>query len=95
MTGKTPTDLIPGDMPPELEHVWDWFLTLNSARGRSESGPNPISYQDVQAWCDVTDMLVRPQEVQLIMRIDRLWMEITDEAMRAHFAWMRSQSTNG
>lgn len=61
-------------LPPDAEHVWRWFQELDQARGSNGFGANPISYQDVLAWVQLTGTITRPSEVAAIMMLDRMWL---------------------
>lgn len=38
------------DVPPEAEHVWLWFWTLDGGRQSGQFGPQAIAHGDVAAW---------------------------------------------
>lgn len=73
----TPIALEPPDFPDDLEHIWSMFLELNECRTNGFSGPNPISYQDIKAWMDLTDTPVTPFEVEGIKRLDKVYVRVT------------------
>ena len=79
-TGKIPPGLQGPELPPDAEHIWQWFLDLNSARGSNGFGVNPISYQDIAAWSSLTGTIVRPSEVAALKALDAVWL---GEVMRA------------
>jgi hypothetical protein len=43
------------------------------------SGPNPISYDIIKAWCDITGVDLSPWEVTIIKSLDNLWIKTTGE----------------
>ncbi|WP_442800903.1 phage tail assembly chaperone [Shinella pollutisoli] len=56
-------------LPPwDGRHVWDWFQDLMATRqvGMDEC---PISYQEIEAYCRLTDTLMRPWEVKAIVSL--------------------------
>lgn len=59
-----------------MEYVWGSFLLLNSARTSGFSGPNPITYQDIQSWMVMTENKLTPQEVDVVKRLDRIYMRV-------------------
>ncbi|MCR9256270.1 MAG: hypothetical protein NXI16_09265 [Alphaproteobacteria bacterium] len=61
--------------PDALDHVWTWFATLSAARGRAGDLPQPISFQDIAAWQQVTGIRPSPFERDLLLRADRLWLD--------------------
>lgn len=68
-SGGEAVDLTPRQIPALVAHVWDWFHEM---AGRRTSGvaANPISYQDVMAWAQLTDRDPTPWEVHLLLRLD-------------------------
>ena len=75
-TGKTPEPLIGPDFPQELSYIWSVFLHLSNARSVGFSGPNPLSYQEIKAWMEVTDNNLEPWEVEAIKRLDNVYMKV-------------------
>ena len=73
-TGTRPPDLDGPDLPPDAEHIWLWFLDLNAARGGGFGGPNPITYEAMQAWIALTGIIVRPSEIQALRAVDEVWL---------------------
>lgn len=61
--------------PPELEHVWGWFDSLNTGRGNSGFGPSPISFAEISAWSALTGNAPTPWEVDLIKNLDLLYLK--------------------
>lgn len=59
-----------------MEYVWTAFLDLNGARTQGFNGPNPITYQDIRAWIDLTETPLSAWEVEAIKRLDRLFMRV-------------------
>jgi hypothetical protein len=43
------------------------------------SGPNPISYDIIKAWCDLSGVDLSPWEIDLIKSLDNLWIKTTSE----------------
>ncbi len=73
-TGFRPPALDGPELPADGAHVWSWFLTLHQARGSNGFGGNPISFADIAAWVSLTGVIVRPQEIEAILAIDRVWL---------------------
>jgi hypothetical protein len=58
--------------PPELEHVWYWFLDLHAGRGFDSNGQaQAISYIEIEAWARLRDTEPTPFEVEVIRTLDR------------------------
>jgi len=58
------------DLPLLLEYIWANFGELTARRGAGMAGPNPLTYQEVQAWARLTQRHPSPDEVRLLMRLD-------------------------
>ena len=65
--------------PDIASHVWATFIELHDGRTYGMSGPNPISYDIIKAWCDLTGVDLFPWEVTIIKSLDNLWIKITGE----------------
>lgn len=62
-------------VPACLEHVWHWFHDLHSTRRAGFSGPDPLSFSEIQAWMNLTGTIVRPYEVQIIKALDNAFLK--------------------
>jgi len=58
------------EVPRELRYVFSWFSELSSSRG--EGG---ILFSDIAAWADLTGHSLLIFEVQLLNKIDRIYLE--------------------
>tara|TARA_R110002074_G_C12227310_1_gene637870 strand:+ start:277 stop:609 length:333 start_codon:yes stop_codon:yes gene_type:complete len=65
--------------PDIASHIWTTFIELHDGRTYGMSGPNPISYDIIKAWCDLTGVDLSPWEVTIIKSLDNLWIKITGE----------------
>lgn len=65
--------------PDLASHLWATFLELHDGRTYGMSGPNPISYDIIKAWCDITGVDLSPWEVSTIKALDNLWIKTTSE----------------
>lgn len=65
--------------PDAASHIWVAFLELHDGRTYGMSGPNPISYDIIKAWCDLTSVQLSPWEIETIKSLDNLWIKITGE----------------
>lgn len=59
------------EVPPEGSHVWHWFWSLSNRR---RSGPEALSYAEVGEWQRLTHTPIRPEEVEMIMRMDDAYL---------------------
>ena len=63
-------------MPPyEGIYIWDCFTDLHRKRSYNASGPNPISFEGLQAYQRTYGLRLRPWESSLIMQIDDVYLE--------------------
>jgi hypothetical protein len=74
-TGKKPERLDTGDIPEHLEYIWNWFIELNNTRQHAEYGRLPITYSEMQAWCELTGSKPSSNDVKLIKLIDSLLLK--------------------
>lgn len=75
MTGVKPEELITGEMPDCLNHVWYWFLQLNSQRTSNGFGINPISNQDMWFFFQLEKIEPESWELDLIRKFDSVAMQ--------------------
>lgn len=61
----------PNEMPfPDpLSYLWEWFMELGSGR-TGGFGPNPLTWEGISAWCDLTGTRLSPWEVRAIKALD-------------------------
>lgn len=79
-TGETPADLVGEDeLPGSLAHVWEWFTELSNARGAGAFSLNPISFQDIESWARLTGNQLTSFEVQLLRRLDEVFLVETSK----------------
>ena len=65
--------------PDIASYVWAAFLSLHDGRTYGMSGPNPISYAIIMAWCDLYGVELNPWEIDTIKALDNLWIKTTSE----------------
>ena len=73
-TGHRPKALDGPDFPLLMSHVWSAFIVLNASRTMGFSGPNPISYQEIKTWKELTDTPLSSWEIEAIKRVDVVFM---------------------
>lgn len=68
---------------PELPYLhaelWGWFLELDRARGQ---GPAALAYESIEAWARLTGRRLSPDDVALIVDLDRLGFQVRAEAKK-------------
>lgn len=61
-------ELSPEYEPPDAaRHVWEWFWDLSSRR---KTGPEAITYAEIGEWQRLTAAHVRPEEVEMLIKMD-------------------------
>jgi len=68
----------PYEFPQLLTHVWSAFVMLSSARGAGFSGPNPITFHEIQSYCDLTGDIISPLDVIALKRLDAEYVRIAN-----------------
>jgi hypothetical protein len=61
-------------LPSCLAYLWDIFCRLSSRRGSNGSGPNLITYIEIDAFQRVSGVRLNAWEVQTIEAFDRCWI---------------------
>ncbi len=61
-----------------MSHVWSAFISLSNSRTAGFSGPNPITYEQIKAWKELTDTPLDSRDVQGVMRIDAVYMRVAN-----------------
>jgi len=61
-----------------MAHVWSAFIALSNSRTMGFSGPNPITYNEIKAWKELTDTPISSREVEVIKSVDVVYMGITN-----------------
>jgi len=80
MTGRTPPELVAPEFPDIVSHVWEAFLDLHKGRSYGMSGGNPLTWTDIQAWCNLTGIVLSSWEVNTIKALDMAWVRISNES---------------
>lgn len=68
----------PREFPTLLSHVWSAFISLSSSRTSGFSGPNPITYEQILAWKQVTEQPLEAWEAEAIKRLDIIYMGVAN-----------------
>jgi len=75
-TGKSPEELIGPQFPMSVSYIWSAFLALNSARTVGFSGPNPLTYTEIQAWLTLTNQHLSSRDIEAIKKLDIVYLGI-------------------
>ena len=77
--GRRPEALEPPtEFPQLLSHVWSAFITLSNSRTQGFSGPNPITYEQIKAWKELTETPIEPRDVVAIKEVDAVYMRVAN-----------------
>jgi hypothetical protein len=60
--------------PEALEYLWDWFQDLDSSRHTTPEGPEPLTYQEILAWAQLTGSRTTPEEVRALRLLDKAYL---------------------
>ncbi len=62
--------------PPEAGRIlWSAFAALSSQRSHDMTGPNPITFPEVEAYCRVMRMPLEPHHIAVLIAMDRVWLD--------------------
>ena len=59
-----------------LSHIWSAFILLSNSRTMGFSGPNPITYEQIKAWKEVTQTPLEGWEVSALKRLDTIFIRV-------------------
>lgn len=65
-------------VPTIAIYLWEWFLDLHTTR-TSGFSTNPITYQELKAWTDLTHSYPSPWEITVLRRMDMRYLETVNE----------------
>lgn len=69
----------PKEFPSLVYHVWSAFVALSNSRSAGFSGPNPITYEQIKAWKEVTETPLKSWEVEAIKRLDVIYLGVAND----------------
>ena len=75
-TGKTPSELVMPPFPEVMQYPWEVFTELSGRRQPAYSGIAPITYEQVKAWKDLTQMPLSRNDLDTVMLLDRIFMKV-------------------
>ena len=62
------------DIPAGWEVFWEWFWELSSGRGHTGFGPQPLSWQDMEAWARISGIELQPWQALVFRAMDQAWL---------------------
>jgi len=63
------------EIPEYACRLWSDFWTLSDARSSGGFGPNPIGFQDIKAYAELTDRALGHNDVAAIRLLDDAFIE--------------------
>jgi len=75
-TGRRPKELDGPEFPQLLSHVWSAFLSLNNSRTMATHTANPITFEAIKAFCDLTHTFLSPRDVETIQILDQTYRSV-------------------
>lgn len=80
------------EVPEAGDHVWEWFWALSARR---RSGPEALTYAEVGEWARLTATPIRPEEVEMLMRMDDAFLSEVREEQAAQIEKQRQENAGG
>lgn len=62
--------------PVELSNYWEDFLEINKKRTRGESGDNPLTFLEIDAWARLTNAHPTQLWLDIIDMLDHVWLKV-------------------
>lgn len=73
-TGKT---VKPPELPTPLRYLWNHFAMLHRARGGNGFGPNPLSWSEINAYCQLNRTSLTSWELEALRLLDDAYLMST------------------
>lgn len=73
--------------PPGASHLWEWFWQLSNRR---LSGPEPLTFCEIEAWARINRVPIRPDEVKTLTVMDDAYLSEVREEQAAAMERARS-----
>jgi|TARA_R110002020_G_scaffold58205_4_gene159665 hypothetical protein len=73
-TGIRPKELEGPDFPFLLSHIWSAFVACSKARTGGFSGANPLTYENIKSWIELTGTPLDPREVEAVKELDVIYI---------------------
>lgn len=64
--------------------IWRAFVAIGATRSYHQSGPNPVTFQEINAWLAINRLPLQEHHVAMIRALDDTWI--------AHWFAQRAQS---
>lgn len=77
-TGRRPPELEMPEINPYSLYIWDIFMDIHSGRTYGMAGPNPLTWTDILAWCNLNETMLSAWEVGVVKALDLAWIRETN-----------------
>jgi len=64
----------PVGFPEPLSHIWSAFVACSKARTGGFSGANPLTYENIKSWIELTGTPLDPREVEAVKELDVIYI---------------------
>lgn len=69
-------ELLAGPPLPEVAaYLWETFLELHRGRSYGMGGGNPLTYEGILAWCNLSGVRLSWGEVEIVKMLDAAWLK--------------------
>jgi len=65
--------------PDAASHLWSVFIQLHKGRTYGMNGPNPISYELIHNWSNISGITLDYWEVDIMQSLDMIWIEASSK----------------
>ena len=70
------------DIPPEGQHLWDWFWELSGRRPQG-FGLSLIPYTEFEAWDRIRKPLIYDWEIEILTKMDHAFLQAHQEMKKS------------
>jgi len=80
--GEIPEEYRSLPFPEALGYCWGWFIELSRTRASNGFGVNPISYNEIVCWSELTGVRPDSIEIQALMALDVAFMSVQADEIK-------------
>ena len=77
--GKKLPELEGPPFPSEVGFIWEAFLQLNDSRTMGTASANPIPYEAIKAFMEITYTVLSPRDIAVIKDLDKLYLKVMND----------------
>lgn len=63
--------------------IWNAFMRLSARRTMNSVGPNPVSFQEIEAYTRLMALPLSPRHVETLVEMDQIWLDHTYSKTRS------------